>query len=219
MKHRILITIILILLFQFKVFGQENWNIYTFGNICSFRIPPTMELRDLDSESGMVLNKLVNQFSIRFGQYPADREIKFQPKGLNSNNQELFNKATAIYSRILIADLFGDFPTQNDIAKASVSDIKEIDAMFKKQALESFDCICPSQKLEWFPLKRVRIDGRYALVSRYKRPSPKGGLVYVREYKFFFSNHLIRITVSYRESESDLWKQDLDTFISSIRFN
>lgn len=219
MKHRAIIVTIFIILFQCQVFGQENWDIYTFGNICSFRIPPTMELRDIDSEAGMVLNKLVNNFSIRFGENLADREIKFQPKGLNSTDKELVKKATSVYSRIIIADLNGDFPTQSDIAKATNNEIKEIDAIFKNQAIESFSLFGLGQTIKWFPLKRVRIDGKYALRSMYKRPSPKGGFVNVREYMFFFTDHLVRITVSYRESESSLWKKDLDTFLSSLRFN
>lgn len=219
MKHRAILVTIFIFLFQCQVFGQENWDIYTFGNICSFRIPPTMELRDIDSEAGMVLNKLVNKFLIRFGDNLADREIKFQPKGLNSTDKELVKKATSVYSRILIADFNGDFPTQNDIAKATNTDIKEIDAIFKKQAIESFSLFGTGQTIKWFPLKRVKVDGKYALLSMYKRTSPKGGFVNVKEYKFFFTDHLVTITVSYREIETSLWKQDLDTFLSSLRFN
>lgn len=219
MNYRAIIITILVLLFQCQAFGQEGWSIYTFGDICSFRIPPTMELRDVDSRMGTIFNELVNQYSIIFGENPADREIKFQPKGINSGDEELVKKATSVYSRILIADFSGDFPSQSDVEKATIADIKKVDEVFKKQVVESFSYYGPGQKIEWFPLKRVKIDGKYALVSTYKRLSLKGGLVKVREYKFFLTDHLVRITVSYRESESSLWEQDLDSFINSLKFN
>lgn len=219
MKSRVFITAFFVWLFHYQVFGQENWDIYTFGNICSFRIPPTMELRNIDVGTGMILNKVADQLSIQFGQFPADREIKFQPKGLNSSNKEDIAKSTEVYSRILIADLNGDFPTQRDIAEATIADIREIDAIFKKDAIETFSRFNPVQKLEWFPLTRIKVDGKYALVSTYRRPSPKGGSVYVREYKFFLTTHLLRITTSYRENESSLWELDFDSFMGTLKFN
>lgn len=219
MKNKTIISAIFILLVNFQVFGQKNWDIYTFGNICSFRIPPTLELRNIDAGTGKVFNKAVDQLSIKYGQTPADREMKFQPKGLNSNNKEDVAKATAVYSRILIADLNGDFPAQNDIAKLTIADIKEIDAIFKKDVIKYFSYSNSDQKVEWFPLTRIKVDGKYALVSTYKRPSINGGCVYVREYKFFLTAHLLRITISYRENESYLWKQDFDKFISTLSFN
>lgn len=216
--NRVIITIIFFLTAS-QVLAQKDWDIYTFGNICSFRIPPTMELRDTISRSGISLNKTVNQVSIALGEIPADREIKFQPKGINSSNKEEVAKATTIYSRILIADFNGNFPTQRDVENATNEDIQKINATFRNQAIQSFSYLYPKEKIVWLPLTRVKIGGKYSLISRYKRPSPKGGFVYVREYKFFLTTHLLRIIVSYRENESHLWKADLDKFISTLSFN
>lgn len=202
-----------------QAFAQKNWDIYTFGSICSFRVPPSMELRDLDSSSGMILKKLTDEHAIRFGIDLPTKEIRFQPKGINSSSGEDAARALAVYARIMIADLEGDCPSQGEVANATAKDIKEVDVFYKRETLQGLRLLNPDGKLIWLPLIKARIGGKYALVSRYKRSSPKGGLVYVREYKFFLTTHLLRITVSYRENESHLWKQDLDKFIGTLSFN
>lgn len=214
----------ILLIFSFFLFcgngfAQKYWELYTFGNICSFRVPPILEMRDLDSDLGHTYNEAINSFCIALGQTPAERKVTFQPEGMDSDDPEKFSWATSVYARIIVEDLEDEYPSQRDIATATAADMRGINALFKKEAIESCSFFCEPKDIVWYPLLRTKIGGKYALVSRYKRPSLEGGMVYVRIYKFFFATHLLRFIVSYRERESALWKKDLDKFIGTLSFN
>lgn len=198
--------------------AQESWSIYSFSNICSFRIPNTMELRDPDSKVGVFINEAVNRISIEFGQTIANRKITFQPRGMNSSDREEVIKATSLYSRIIVADIIDDdIPSQQYVASLTSEEIDEVEAIFKDD-VESLARQL-NVTVDWVSFRREKIAGKYALVSVYKRPSQKGGLTYVEEYKFFMKTHLLRITLSYREDESKLWKDDFSNIMETLSFN
>ena len=70
---------------------------------------------------------------------------------------------------------------------------------------------------KWFPLRRIKYSGKNALVTHYRRGGLKGQ-VDVTEYLFIHKDHQIRIIVSYRLSESNIWATDFEKIISTIKF-
>lgn len=89
-----------------------------------------MELRDPDSKVGVFINEAVNRISIELGQTIASREIKFQPRGMNSSDREEVIKATSLYSRIVVADIIDDdISSQQDVASLTSEEIDEVEAI------------------------------------------------------------------------------------------
>ena len=73
--------------------------------------------------------------------------------------------------------------------------------------------------LQTFPARSEMLGNRPALVIPYRRASHFGpGSWYVTQYKIPFQNHLVEITLSYRESDAPLWKPILNKVRHSIRF-
>lgn len=180
-----------------------------------------MELRDPDSRSGYFINHNRDKTIINyFGKSLSDETIVFQQKGLNSDNQEIIRKSSQHYARVMIDDVKQNELTQNDIYKMTSREILFLDKSWKDECMKQFYIIFPkSAKFIWYPLKRQKIGGKYVLVSYYRREGLGGTMVNVHEYKFFFLNHLLRITISYRESEEHLWKSDFSKIIQTLSFN
>ena len=200
-------------------FAQSDWNIYSFGKICSFRVPNTMELRSPDSWSGVIIDQCINSCRIEYGESIPEVEIKFQPVGMNSDNkQDIFN-ATKKYARILFADIKQDYLTQQDVARLTPNDIKQIEREWKKETQEGIKSIIPNGVISFYSLSKKKISGKYALVSSYRRNSSAGTFTIVKEYKFFIKDHLLRVTISYRENERYIWENDLTKVINTLSFN
>lgn len=75
-----------------------------------------------------------------------------------------------------------------------------------------------SNDFSWYPLKRVKVGTKWALLSTYRRGG-LNGTVFVQEYKFFFKTYLLRFTLSYREKEKNIWMDDLSKVMSTLSFN
>ena len=60
-------------------------------------------------------------------------------------------------------------------------------------------------------------DDKYAIVFRYERQG-LSGFVHVDDYCFFFTNKMIEITISYRLSESPVWKEDFSAIPATFSF-
>ena len=202
-----------ILLFPSFLRAQSEWPIYAYGNSCSFRVPKTMELRDPESYTG----KFFVGFKDFVQMYDLD-EIVFQQQGLNSDDIEVIRKASPLYARIIIKTIEQDDINLTDVSKLTQSEIKEIDKDWKEEVKSYF----PGKDFIWYPVVRKRLGGKLAMVTRYQRPSAlknSNSPVYVEEYKFFLKGKMIRFTLSYRISESSIWKDDFSKIMSTLSFN
>lgn len=73
--------------------------------------------------------------------------------------------------------------------------------------------------LQTFPARSEMLGSRLALVIPYRRASQFGPSPwYVTQYKVPFQDHLVEITLSYRESDAPMWKPILQKVRQSIRF-
>jgi hypothetical protein len=73
--------------------------------------------------------------------------------------------------------------------------------------------------LQTFPARSEMLGSRLALVIPYRRASQFGPSPwYVTQYKVPFQNHLVEITLSYRESDAPIWRPILEKVRQSTRF-
>ena len=110
--------------------NNDTWKEYSFGDYCSLSIPNTLELRDGASETGKFMDKNVHRFTLKFGAEAANKQIVFQPVGMNSGDPELFHAANEKYARVIVELLSSGGITSSDIDNASASDIEELNAGF-----------------------------------------------------------------------------------------
>ena len=99
------------------------------------------------------------------------------------------------------------------------NDIKQIEREWKKETQEGIKSIIPNAVISFYSLSKKKISGKYALVSSYRRSSRAGTFTLVKEYKFFIKDHLLRVTISYRENERYIWENDLTKVINTLSFN
>ena len=206
-----------------------NWTEYRIPNVCSFAIPPTMELRDMNSQFGKVHKALhespywewvCNECDL----FNGDFDLAFQPKGINKmdiTEEDLF----ATYARILIN--FKRIPNNelNQLALAGLTaqDISLFSEYQKSMMEDRLECLDEIRfgnmigKFEWNPIKIQNIDGLLCLAYDFKRPG-KDAQTHVRSYEFYTDNHMIEFIISYNTNDSKLYQHDFDRFINYLKF-
>lgn len=198
--------------------NNDTWKEYSFGDYCSLSIPNTLELRDGASETGKFMDKNVHRFTLKFGAEAANKQIVFQPVGMNSGDPELFHAANEKYARVIVELLSSGGITSSDIDNASASDIEELNAGFYESYAADVKKMGQSvEQFQWYPLKRQKFSGKNALVLHFKRPGLKGA-VDVTEYRFFMRGQQLRIVVSYRETAKDTYAVDFANIMSTLKF-
>lgn len=186
------------------LYAQTSWNEVKVANILSLQFPPTLELRDLDNTTMQLLQDGVNLFMISRGAAKSDYQVTLQPKGFNTQGSPL-------YARVIVNINVDPETTGTELNELTDSDVKEADALFKKQFADF------GLKGTWYGTTRRRYGGKYALVSRYDRVGLSGD-VHVEDYRFFLNNYIVEITLSYRKSEFDHWNSDFTRIPLTLKF-
>lgn len=200
--------ILFVMLFPITLFSQ-NWDVISIENVCKFKLPPTMEIR----ESGSLVDKGVKKLhSINEWAYNTNR-ITLQPKGMDAN----IKTATYLYGRIIMSIEEGNKGDFSIIEKMPKTDID----MVKYLMIESFKENSKKYGIETSNITPVNINkvgGRSAFYYSYSRKSSKEGNspVFVQIYRILNDDKAIQITLSYRQSEKSIWHTDFITFINSI---
>lgn len=108
--------------------------------------------------------------------------------------------------------------TQSDLAKATPRELKEVERevllAFKKMEASGGPVIIEMQSVQIEPFKNYR-----ALAIRYVRKSVNGPSPWqVTQYKIPVDNRLIELTLSYRQSDSAIWRPILERVKRSVQF-
>ena len=116
---------------------HPEWPSYSFPNVFSISIPPTMEMRNDLSITGKMINafhdsQIFQMMCDECDIFYEKSQIVFQPLGMNSNNRQIVAEATATYSRILFDFGYNDGVSQRDISKMTRSDFMEYDEIVGK---------------------------------------------------------------------------------------
>ena len=220
--------IILLLLYACGIYAQSNsadWETYSIPNVCSFKVPPTMEVRLEDSFHGRFVKSmhqssfyemLCNECDIFF----EEAKLVLQPKGLNGDPfSDEYRDANNSYGRIIFKFAYDDFLTQEDLAKVVPSELTILDTLWRNETKEGLDCMEQfwgfDGTFSWFPLRKEKYNGLFALVTEYNRPGT-GAETHVREYKFFYGGRFLRITTSYNLSQEEKYRDDFMTFMQLL---
>ena len=209
-----LIFVIIFVTISFFLFPQtqNNWKTVSIPNICTFTIPPKMELRDKNSFDEKLFNNLMEPY---YNIKPNINRVVIQPRGFKSNDY----LATELYSRIIVEFEEGDFSDFN-ISEFTKSDLAEITLFYKEVIQTEADEFNISiKKISNTILKKI--GNNQALYYSYTRGAAIADKsdVFVAVYNLFLGNKTVKVTVSFRESEAGIWRNDFEKSIQSFSFN
>ena len=180
---------------QTKNIQTDNnvWKKLNIKDVGTIEVPPTMEKQASQSTS-MKLVIVAKEFN----------------KATTSNK-----KYATISVETTLGKLGEYYNLFFDIAKYGKSEISNINQNFKSHYQSN---LAGALKLiEWYPLKIEKINGMSCVHISYKRQLNKEPYVIVHIYEFHNRDRVHTLTISYRESEKDYWKNDLDKALKSFK--
>lgn len=212
---KICISIILVLTWTFCVFGQSYEGTFQkirLTNVGSILIPSTMEL-----QSG-TYKELSDTFSKeqmkKIGAEVSGDSIIFQQKGLND-----FKKVNT-YARVMVKTTVGKVRDYRKATAKIVLTKKQLAGLDKQAKIEledDFKAVGVGLKLiKWGGVSIDTVNGRNVLKTTYSRQLNDNPSVYVELYYIENNDRVHVFTISYREEDVSIWKEDLETTKNSF---
>lgn len=205
---------LIILSYVISIASDNRWTYVGIDSICSFKIPPTMEVqsKEYNDLSSFMYKKMHPDKALIFPN--SEKKIICQQNGLNSLNE----KSRKLYVRVIFEEEKSNDTLQSlyDKMLFSEDELNDISNTIQNEIINRSNSI--NFKLTSKVLSRVTsINGMNCLCTSYKRIIENNPEVIVHIYTFFNKNVIDRFTVSYRVTESHLWKNDLERVISSLK--
>jgi hypothetical protein len=217
MKNIAIVVALVLLAGVLTTQAQETtWETVSIPGICTFQIPPTVEIQN---ETYKRISGQAKRMVLEISQ--SSDSVIVQPKGINDLNPVALKK----YCRIIVGierGTKGDYARLDEPLLVSEAELKELDEEFKNQ-LEQQTAMLNAKGvkmtiLSWQPFKITRVNGVDALVNTYTRSINDAPSVLVQVYRIQNNDVMHTITISYRESEKEIWADDLMRVINTFKF-
>ena len=181
----------------------KSWTKYSIsGNSFSISVPSTVELRnEYDAYTKRIKN---------IGRVCDSDIVVFQQKGLASNSSEAYQH----YCRIMIRHAVGkadDFLHSNETEPIDY-DTKSFLRDLVVAELGGFSLL-GEPSFKW-----IEIDDTKAIEIKYRRSGNDSNTTCCTMYLLFNYNEMVKMLVSYREQEKELWLPDLDNVIKTFKW-
>lgn len=184
----------------------EGWTTYTAGNSFQISVPHTVELRNDDDEYTQTLKRLSLTNN--------NDNIIFQQKGLSRREPSALDR----YCRVMIQyikGMPGDFMT--------ASETETLDSEWKSAFDELVEgCIGPAASLMGtYTYKWATVNGAKCIQIDYRRTGNNFDTsipVVCRIAIFQNDNEMVKLILSYREKESDMWKAEFEQLFKSFKW-
>lgn len=206
------IICVLLLLSTLQVIAQE-WITYQYQDKYSITIPSTIELRRENDIYTQLLRDIQGK-TIGFQVTPtSNNRVIFQQAGLSTNKHEYKTK----YCRILI-----DYYTCKDEHVPCSGDNLKLDEEYFTNGVIAIYQDCESTKTPLMDIisnDTMTIANSPATEIIYRRQGYNGASpVIVAIYTIFNYNEYVRLTMSFRDAEQDIWMKDLIKARNSFRW-
>jgi len=218
MKNIALVLALILLAGILATQAQETaWQTVSIPGLCTFQIPPTLEILKGTYKR---INEQFQKMIFEIDESP-DRVV-VQPKGINDLDPVALKK----YCRIIVETrrgTKGDFAKLNEPLLVSEGELKEFNEEIKNQIEQQTASLkakgIKRTILSWQPAKITGMNGVDALVHTYTRSINDAPSVLVQVYGMIQNNDVMHtIAISYRESEKDIWANDLRKVINTFKF-
>lgn len=195
---------------------NDTWETVSIPGICTFQIPSTVELQ---KGAYRKFNDIFRKTVLEIETTPDF--VVAQPKGINDFDPAALKR----YCRVIVETARrskGDFAKLDARMALSAAEMKEFEAEVKNQVQQGAELATSkgirTTILSWRGVKITQVNGVDALLTTYTRSVNDASPVLVSEYKIQNNDCLHTITISYRESESNLWAADLGKVIGTFKF-
>ena len=186
----------------------SGWKRIYIRNVGYIDMPPHMEVQAGTYQE--IMNNYYNRMELDAPQ------LVFQQKGLNNNTSSSFQN----YGRVLVETQlgnFGDFqPLSYNISTVTATEISELNWNLKQKTISDLASIGHTL-IEWYSLKVKKVNGLPCIHVSYRRQLGTNQIVLVNYYIFQNNDRMHTLTLSYRVSETSLWKTDFDRILTSFR--
>lgn len=195
-----------------SAYAQE-WTSYSFQNLYSISIPSTLELRRDNDVYTQALNKIQESMpNVRITS--PKNEIVFQQTGLSTNRAIYKN----LYCRVLI-----DYYQCKDELLPCKGDTLELDEDFFMDTIlavnEENKALGGGQVLKVLSADAVTLAESPASELIYIREGMNGNSpVVVATYNIFNYDEYVRLTLSFRQNETELWEEDFKRIRDSFKW-
>ncbi|NCA78606.1 MAG: hypothetical protein EOM76_00175 [Sphingobacteriia bacterium] len=130
----------------------------------------------------------------------------------------------ALYARVLINYQSGqkdDYMSWNDDVSMSQLEYDELNKSFKSTLLSYSDQM-KQMNQELLKIEDIKVDKNAQKWVYIKQPYIRKGLngnVKVVVYYLFNNSEMVKLTINYRFSESNLWEKDFEKILDTFSFN
>lgn len=209
---------VLFFLLTMQLFAiTSDWHTISMPEVGTFRIPPSMEI-----QAGKY-KEVSDEFQKKIHIPLDENNVLIQQKQLNEFNKKAFQT----YARILVSTDYGepgDYDMITTTAKTSKLEIQALDLILKKEIEKTFVQTNSSNKthmqlLSWTPLDIIVINGISMIHAQYTRSINNGPEALVSMFIVQNNDRRHKIIISYRLSDANLWKNDLEKVIYTFNFN
>ncbi len=191
----------------------------------SLSVPKTMELRN--ENSYMSLGKDIMRDKIKSIKKidVGDFNFVFQPAGSDDiQNYDRQKKSLDLYARVLINYQKGhkdDYMSWNDNTIFTQNEYNKLNKTFKDNLLSQSE-EAQKRNMELLNVENIKIgknSKKYVYLKQtYTRKGLKGN-VKVIDYYLFNNNEMVKLTLSYRITEENLWRKDFEKILDTFSFN
>lgn len=181
----------------------ESWNKYTINNAFSISVPGTVELRHEYDPYTRHLNEL--------GFVCNSNNVVFQQKGLSNKDPEAYKH----YCRIMIMHAIGNVGDFLHSYEAKNIDY-ETKQFLKELVLSELgpNSLLGEPIYEWISIGEVN-----AIEIKYRRTGNNHNTTACTMYLLFNYDEMVKMIVSYREQEKNIWLPDLNNIIKTFKWN
>ena len=159
-------------------------------------VPPLMELQSEE------MTRKVTEAVKDAGMFNKNKKTEFV----------LMQKGLQYYSRIMVSTYAAEVGLRLMDPIAEKSELVEFDSQLEEQIRKTGIRVLSSQ-----PLEELTLNGMHCFKKPYRRQSKSDTPVKVNMYIFFNRNQTIYLTMSYRETESNIWEPLFEKSLRSFR--
>ncbi|MDD4058905.1 MAG: hypothetical protein PHO95_08435 [Bacteroidales bacterium] len=205
--------------------AEYNFTRYELKNY-SLSIPKTMELRGENSLMSLIAEVTADKLETIKKVKIVDSDVVFQPQGIDDDkNFDTQKKALALYSRVLISYHKGkkdEFFRWNENLSYTKQEYNELNKMYKDHLLAEYNKVKDMEVsfnlVSVSDIKIAKNINKVVYIEQQHERSGLNGNIKVINYYLHNNDEMVKLTLSYRISESNLWKKDFDKIIDTFSF-
>lgn len=204
-----------------------DWDNFEFKDVCTFKIPQSMEVRQ-NVNLSLIVNNMTTMATMLCADcdpYQSDTKIVLQPAGIDAvtKGEDFNSNPFSSYSRIMI-DLHESAGINKDnVLLLTDEDLNYIENDLMKTQRNFFNCMSDYTKqrgeFKWEYLRVAMVNDQPCLECSFIRPGVKGPVKVTAFAIYLNDDNMAEVICSYHLGDSNLYKKDVENFIYTLRFD